>query len=274
MTPPETEAASLPEGSLAPAPVRQIALGQPLRWLSLGWRDFTRAMLPSGLHGVVVAGGGLAIVALAWGQPYLLAGALSGFLLVGPMLATGLYALSRRLAAGGPATLQHVFDAWRCSCRCVLGFGLMLVVIGTFWVLISALLIALFLDGSVTDASSFLHELIVTSDSHLFEAWMALGGVVAALVFAGSVVSIPMMLDRDVDLPTAVLTSVHAVAANPIALAFWATIIMVLTVLGMATLFFGLIVVVPVLGHASWHAYADLVDGSPLPAREPDLSRD
>lgn len=274
MTPPDTDTASLQDGDISTAPVRQIDVARPLRWLSLGWRDFTHAIVPSGLHGLLVAGGGLAIIALAWGRFYLLAGALSGFLLVGPVLATGLYALSRRIAAGKPANWKAVIDAWRSSCSCVLGFGLILVVIGTFWVLVSALLIALFVDENITDATGFLREVVLTRDSHFFEAWMALGGVLAALVFAGSVVSIPMMLDRDVDLPTAVLTSLQAVAANPVALALWATIIMLLTVLGMATLFLGLIVIVPVLGHASWHAYAELVDPSALPTRSAEPSHD
>jgi uncharacterized membrane protein len=181
--------------------------------------------------------------------------------------------MSRRLAAGQAPTFRHVLDAWRASCRCVLGFGLMLVVVGTFWVLISALLIALFADDGITDIGTFLRQVLLAPDSHLLEVWMALGGLLAALVFSASVVSIPMMLDRDVDLLTAVLTSIYAVAANPVPLAFWAGIIMALTVLSMATLFLGLIVVVPVLGHATWHAYVELVDASPLRARQPDPSR-
>lgn len=269
MTPPESDTASMPaDGFPAPA-IRQIPVTRPFRWLALGWRDFRLALVPSGLHGLVIACGGIAIAAVAWGRFYLLAGALSGFLLVGPVLATGLYELSRRIAAGKPPTLNAAFDAWRSSCSCVLGFGLMLVVVGTFWVLVSALLIALFVDGSVTDAESFLRGVVLSRDSHFFEGWMALGGILAALVFAASVVSIPMMLDRDVDLPNAVLVSVQAVATNPVALALWASIIMVSTILGMATLFIGLIVIVPVLGHASWHAYADLLDTSALPSRSP-----
>jgi uncharacterized membrane protein len=269
MTPPDTDTSSLRGGDLSTAPVRQIALTRPLDWLALGWKDFTRALVPSALHGLLIACGGLAIAAVAWERFYLLAGALSGFLLVGPVLATGLYELSRRLAAGQPATLTAVFEAWRSSCSCVFGFGLILVVVGTFWVLVSALLIALFVDANITDAASFLRDVVLARDSHFFEGWMALGGMLAALVFAASVVSIPMMLDRDVDLPAAVLTSIQAVAANPVALALWATIIMLLTALGMATLFVGLIVIVPVLGHASWHAYAELLDTSALPARSP-----
>jgi uncharacterized membrane protein len=90
---------------------------------------------------------------------------------------------------------------------------------------------------------------------------------VAALVFAASAVSIPFLLDREVDLMTAILTSVLAVGANPLVMAWWAVLIMIGTTFGIATLLLGLVVVVPVLGHATWHAYLDLVDASGLPPR-------
>jgi len=265
MTSPGTESAS----GLTPCPVREIPLARPFRWLYLGWRDFTRAIVPSALHGMVAAFGGLAILGLAWGHFYLLAGAFSGFLLVAPVLATGLYELSRRLARGEPPQVRAIFEAWRCSCKCLFGFGLLLAVVGTFWVVISSVLIALFVHSPITGLESFIRYVVLSQDSHLFEVWIGLGALLAGLVFAASVVAMPLMLDRDTDLITAVLTSVQAVAANPVAMALWATIIMLLTALAMGTLFLGLIIVIPVLGHASWHAYVDLVDPSALPSRRP-----
>ena len=264
MTAPGTESAS----GLTPSPVREVALARPFRWLYLGWRDFTHAIVPSALHGMIAAFGGLAILAFAWGHFYLLAGAFSGFLLIAPVLATGLYELSRRLAQGEPPRMRVIFDAWRCSCKCLLGFGLLLAVVGTFWVGISSVLIALFVQSPITGLESFIRYVVLSQDSHLFEIWTALGGLLAALVFAASVVAMPLMLDRDADLITAVLTSIQAVAANPVAMALWATIIMALTALAMGTLFLGLIIVIPVLGHATWHAYIDLVDpSSTIPPR-------
>jgi uncharacterized membrane protein len=108
---------------------------------------------------------------------------------------------------------------------------------------------------------------VLSKDSNLFLVWMSFGGVVAALVFAASAVSVPLLLDRQVDLLTAVLTSMQTVGANPFVMAWWAVLIMIGTTLGIATLLLGLIVVVPVLGHATWHAYVDLVDASELPPR-------
>jgi uncharacterized membrane protein len=101
---------------------------------------------------------------------------------------------------------------------------------------------------------------VVLSDSnHVFEAWVVLGSVLAAPMFASSVVAIPILLDRPHGVLTAVATSVGAALINPLAMALWATLILLLTLLGMATLMIGLVVVVPWLAHASWHAYRDLV---------------
>jgi uncharacterized membrane protein len=252
---------------LATPPVRTVDLARPLRWLILGWRDFMLAPLPSALHGLILALGGLTMLVLSRDHLHLLAGAFSAFLLVAPILLTGIYELSRRLALGEAPTLLEAVRAWRCSCRCLIGFGLLLTVMATFWLLVSSVLIALFVHQPITGLESFVRHVVLSQSSNLFVIWISLGGVIAALVFAASVVTVPMLLDRDTDMLTAVLTSLNAVSANPLALALWASIIMVLTALGMATLFIGLVLVIPVLGHASWHAYAELVDASALPPR-------
>jgi uncharacterized membrane protein len=248
-------------------PVRDVSIDRPLRWLLLGWRDFTHVMFASALHGLIFALFGLALLAFAWGRFYLLSGAFSGFLLVAPVLVTGLYELSRLLARGERPGLREVFAAWRRGTRPLVWFGLILMLAGTLWVLLSSVLIALFVKVPIGDLESFVRNVVLSPDSYLFEAWLLLGGLLAALTFAATVVSAPLMLDRDVDLITAVLTSVNAVSANPLAMAIWATIIMFATALGMATMLIGLVLVIPVLGHASWHAYVDLVDASALPAR-------
>jgi len=248
-------------------PIRVVPVGRPLRWLVLGWNDFTLAPLPSALHGFLLAMGGLTMLYLGQRHLYLLSGAFSSFLLIAPVLVTGLYELSRRLALGEAPTLIEALGAWRCSCGSLFGFGLLLTLVATFWVLVSLVLIALFVHAPITGLESFIRYVVLSRDSNLFVIWMALGGVLAALVFAGTVVSVPFLLDRDVSLLTAILTSVQVVAANPLAMALWATMIMVLTLLGMATMFIALVLVIPVLGHATWHAYADLVDASGLPRR-------
>ncbi len=256
-----------PAPRLAPPPVRTIAAGRPLHWLVLGWRDFMRAPLPSALHGLLLALGGLTILFFTRNHLDLLSGAFSMFLLVAPILLTGIYELSRRLARGESATLRDALRAWRCSCKCLIGFGLLLAVIATVWVLVSIVLIELSAHQPITSLESFVRTVVLSKNSSVFLIWVTLGGIVAALVFAASVVTVPMLLDRNTDMSTAILTSINAVSANPLALALWASIIMLLTTLGMATLFIGLVLAIPVLGHASWHAYAELVDASALPPR-------
>ncbi len=247
--------------------VRAVRMNSPFRWLLLGWRDFSRASMLSGIHGVVIALGGLAILGIAWGHFYLLSGAFSGFLLVAPVLATGFYEISRRISRGEVPTKAHVLAAWRMSCTELAAFGLLLAVIGTFWVLISAVLVALFVNVPITGFESFVRNVVLARDSNLFTVWMGMGGLVAALVFAATVIAVPLMLERDVGMLAAMLASIQAVSINPITMAIWAAIIMGLTALGMATMLLGLALIVPVLGHASWHAYLDVVDASQLPER-------
>jgi uncharacterized membrane protein len=249
-------------------PVRIVPVGRPLRWLARGWRDFTRVPAPSALHGVVVAAGGIVILFVTLRHWYLLPGAFSGFLLIGPILATGLYELSRRLAADVPRpTLADATRAWARGTRPLVWLGLLLALAATAWVLISAVLIALFVKAPITGLEDFLRHVVLSRSSNLFVVWIALGGFGAALVFAATVVSAPFLLDRDVDFTTALLTSIRAVGANPVPMAVWATIILVATALSMATVMIGFVVAIPVIGHATWHAYRDVVDAEALPPR-------
>ena len=262
--PPDTDP---PSTGLTPAPVRRVPVTAPLRWLALGWRDFTRAPGASLFHGVLVFLGGLAILAVTARFWYLLPGAFSGFLLVGPILATGLYELSRRLERGERATLVEAAGAWRRGTRPLVWLGLILVLAGTLWVLVSALLFALFVKAPITGVESVLRHVILSEGSNLFPVWITLGGIGAALVFAVTVVSAPLLLERDVDMLSALVTSVRAVGENPLAMAFWATLIMIATGLSLATFMLGFVIAIPVVGHATWHAYREVVDAAGLPPR-------
>jgi uncharacterized membrane protein len=135
-------------------------------------------------------------------------------------------------------------------------------------VLVSAVLVALFVSAPITGAEAFLRHVVLSQSSNLFPVWVLMGGMGASLIFAATVVSAPLLLDRDTDLLTAVWTSVRVVGANPAAMALWATIIMVATLLSMATAMLGFVVSIPVIGHATWHAYRETVDAGGIPARE------
>jgi len=247
--------------------VKPLASLRPAVWLALGWQDLRRCPGPALLHGAALALFGAALLWAARGEFWLLAGAFSGFLLVAPVLATGLYAISRALSRGESPSLRTALAAWRPRDGRLVGFGLLLALAGTGWVLTSAALITGFAAEPVRNPADFVRVVMLRENSLLFECWLALGGVLAAPMFASSVVAIPLLLDRRIGILAAVLTSWRVVIAHPVAMALWAALIMLLTFAGMVTLMLGLVVTLPLLGHASWHAYRELVDASGLPER-------
>ena len=270
-SPAKRSAAALPA-------IRSITLDQPLRWLARGAQDMRRGGWLSVLHGLLPAAFGGLLMLLARDRFWLLAGAFSGFLVVAPVLATSLYAMSRAIERGEPVNLQLIIKTWtdwqhsRFAVRggywSLVRFGLLLALAGTGWVLTSAALITLLTPVPINTPVEFLRHVVLAPGHYVFELWLTMGGLLAAPIFASSVISMPLLLDRRVDVLEAVLTSWQAVLTNPVALAFWAALIMLLTLIGLGTLL-GLVVVLPVLGHASWHAYRDLVDAGLLPERTP-----
>lgn len=275
MTPPST---ALPA-------VRSIRFTQPLSWLSRGARDLWRARSASLAQGVALAAFSLLVLMLGRDHFWMLAGALSGFLVVAPVVATGFYVLSRALERGEAAHLgvvartllfwqTHYRSRWDHDYWCLVRFGLLLGLAGTGWVLTSAALITWMADAAVRTPLDFLERVVLAPDGTLFALWLALGSLLAAPIFASSVVAVPLLLDRRIGVWSAVLTSWRTVLANPATMAMWVSLILALTLLGMATMMLGLALVMPLLGHASWHAYRDLVDVSGVPEREPAAGSD
>ena len=258
--------------------IRTIELSQPLHWLVLAWRDMVHCGWISFAHGLVLALGGAAILLIARDRFWLLAGAFSGFLVIAPVLATSLYALSRALERGEKADLNLVLKTWlnwqnnsfnkfSNDYWCLVQFGALLALAATGWVLTSAAFITLLTPAPINSPLDFIQHVMLARNGLLFELWLALGGMLAAPIFASSAVTIPLLLDRRITLGKAVLTSWNVVLANPLPMALWASIILGFTLLGLASALLGLIAVIPMLGHASWHAYRDLVDVSDLPER-------
>jgi uncharacterized membrane protein len=238
--------------------VPEIDAMRGFEWLRRGWQDLLRCPGVALTHGALMAAFGALLFGFAAHRFWLLAGAFSGFLLVAPVLATGLYAVSRALEQNTAAGFTTVRAVWCSGDRRLVTFGVLLALAGTGWVMTSAALITLWAPQPVNAPADFLRHVVI-SDSWLFEAWVMLGGLLAAPVFASSVIAMPMLLDRPVGVLTAVLTSWRVVLANPLPMAVWAALIMLFTLAGMATLLVGLVVLMPLLGHASWHAYRDLV---------------
>jgi uncharacterized membrane protein len=262
--------------------VKTIELHQPMRWLVLGWRDIGRCGWISFAHGVVLCIFGLLLTAVARHQFWLLAGAFSGFLVVAPVLATSLYCLSRAVERGENTSWRLVLNTWLSWRRYgsshdgkdwrLVRFGLLLGFAGTGWVLTSAALITLMSPVPIEKPLDFLRYVVLARDNYLFEIWLAMGGLMAAPMFASSAIALPLLLDRRVTVMQAVVTSWQTVLANPIPMAWWAALIMGFTLLGLCSALLGLIFVIPMLGHASWHAYRDLVDASALPERTPNAN--
>ena len=248
------------------AAVRVLDRLSPFRWLRAGWRDFRMAPLASMLHGLAFLLAGAAIAVVGWHKHYLLAGAFSGFLLMAPMLMSGLYEVSRRIGRGEQPSMRDVIGVWVHGGGQMARFGVLLAALGTAWVLLSALVILRFVGAAEGGVGDFLRQFVLSPNWLPFVFWLMAGGVFAAIVFAITAVSVPMMLDREVDLRTAVLTSVRAVGANPEAMILWASLVMLVTLVGFVTVL-PLVVLVPVLGHATWHAYVDTVDATALPPR-------
>ncbi len=247
-----------PEALPFVAPCRRLDYAAPLRWLRAGWRDLRRAPRQSLTYGLFLVALSWISALLAWqvGGWILLLALLSGFVFLAPILALGLYSISCQLEAGLRPRLGYCLrEGWRNLGNEML-FGLVLLILFLLWARAGSAVHIFFPLEQGRDWHNLLLFLGIGS---------AVGAIFAFLVFSASAFSLPMMLHLRVDAITAVLTSVNAVLRNRGPMLVWATLIIVLLALGTATAFLGLAVVMPLLGHATWHAYRDtiVVDGWP-----------
>jgi uncharacterized membrane protein len=242
--------------------IRRVPAGRPFTWLAQGLRDMRGNLVESLAYGLIVAAIGWAIWKYTAGRPQQFTASITGFFLLAPLFAAGLYEISRRHELGMDTGFGESLQGWRRSGGGLAEFGLELVIVAIFWERLSAILFALLYNGAVPNLESFYSDVFLSSDYwRLAVVYVAVGGVLAMAVFVLSAISIPMLLDRDVDIYTAMATSLVAVGRNIPAMAVWAILIVVLTAIGFATLLLGMIVIFPLLGHATWHAYRDLTQG-------------
>lgn len=258
--------------------IRQISVADLRDVLVKGMDDFyampTHAMFLCIIYPIV----GFILARLTFGYSILplLFPLASGFALVGPAAALGLYELSRRKEAGLDASASRALNVFESSSiGAIAALGFLLLVIFAIWVAVAnAIYIANFGYASPSSIKEFLHDVLTTR-----AGWMliivgnGIGLLFAILVLTISVVSFPLLLDRDVGAAVALLTSIRAVIRNPVTMAVWGLIVAALLIIGSIPFFFGLTVVMPVLGHATWHLYRKVVEpqGSPsptLPAQE------
>lgn len=255
---PELAAAS-PHAEAGVPAIRRIAWSAPFFWLRAGLADLRGNLLVSLTYGLLIAGCGVLIVKVAADKAHLITAAISGFFIVAPLLATAFYEISRRRGAGEPCGFIDAFAGWTRNGEQIALFGLALALISIAWERVSAILFALFYGGTTPNLASFYASVFLSGSYDLFVlAYVLIGGLIALGVFALSAIAAPMLLDRRTDAVTAIITSVSAVLRNPGPMLLWAALIVGLTAVGFATLMIGLIAVVPLLGHATWHAYRDL----------------
>lgn len=236
-----------------------VSLGAPLSWLARGARDLRAQPWPSLFYGLCFAIMGWALAALLRSAPGLMMALTGGFLLLGPFLAMGLYEVARQREAGGRCDLFQSTVAWGRNVSNIALLGIALGVLLALWARSSMMVIAFAFPYRMPNVALLLSAIGQGEELGFLVAWFAVGALFAALVFAFTVIALPLMLDRGTDAVTAMLASVASVARNPGPMMVWALCIVALIGAGFATAFVGLVITGPWLGLATWHAYRDLV---------------
>ena len=244
------------------APCRKLSLWAPFGWMRLGIKDLVQAPQHSMAYGLTVALMIGIVCMLAWfrGSQWFMFAMIGGFVFLAPLTCIGLYAISAQLERGQqPLMARSARAAWKRHFGNEMIFALALLVIFLVWAR-AAVMVSVFFptDGNAT-LGDWLFYLGFGS---------AIGAVFAAVTFSASAFSLPMIMHRDVDSITAIVTSVNAVLRNKGAMVVWLTIVVLSLLLGVATAFVGLIVIVPVIGYAAWHGYLETIDADEFPRHE------
>jgi uncharacterized membrane protein len=240
--------------------IRHVALGQPLEWLRRGWDDVREIGKPGLAHGALIALLGAVLLMLGSTHLYLTAAAVTGYLLVGPVMTTALCELARRREARERLGFDESLLALTRNAEGLTHFAGVLALVALLWFVLSAVVLDTGFNVAVPSLSVALWGAAAGSVSmeQLF-GYIACGAVLAAFVFAVSVIAVPLMIDRHATAGEAIRASVRATLANLPAMLLWAALIVGVTALGFITLLVGMVVVAPLLGYATWHAYRDLV---------------
>lgn len=237
-----------------PIELKTLNYADPLRWLAAGWRDFVRAPGIGLFYGGCFVVMGWALVRMYEQAPAYVMALSAGFLLMGPFLCLGLYRTSQRLEAGEKPDFGDSLLAWEARSGALAIFGFVLLVLEMLWGRVTLVIFAVSFDG-MPDLKGSLLALLDPENLGFIAAWLAVGALFAGLIYAVSVVSIPMILHRPTDAITAGLTSMRLVLTQTGVMLWWGLLITLLVVAAMLPWFAGLLVVGPVIGHASWHAY-------------------
>lgn len=244
-----------------PAPVGPQALmlelspQDPFRWLAAGWRDLRAEPGIALFYGLCFWFMALTLMLVFRSKPEYTLSMASGCLLVGPFLAMGLYEVSRRREAGLKPELSASLTCWDKHTRSMGMLVLVLIVLELLWGRASLVVFAVFFNTAMPSATDAMQAIFNPENWQFVAVYLAVGGAFAMLVFSTAVVSIPMILDRDTDAVSAAITSLRVVLSNPGVLLIWGGLITLLVALAFLPWGLGLVLIGPLLGHASWHAY-------------------
>ena len=250
----ETEEKPLPFS----ARVNTVPLNAPLKWIALGAEDMKKAPAVSLTYGLTLTLLSLSLAYVTWsfGMLGLYLGMATGFLLLGPVLAIGLYSFSCQIEQGRKPVLGYCMKEGSGHLKDMLIYSFMLLVVFLLWARSATVMHIFFpdnVDYELTDLALFLG------------IGSVIGAIFSMIVFTTSAFSLPMIMDRKTDAITAVVTSVNAVLSNKKTMLLWALIIVAFVAVGFLTFFVGFIVFLPLIGHATWHAYRDTIDASQWP---------
>ena len=241
------------------APCRELSPWAPFRWIRLGVADLIRAPQQSLVYGLTVAILIGIVSLLAWfrGSQWIMFAMIGGFVFIAPLACIGLYAISAQLERGQePVLTRSLRAAFKRHIGNEAIFALVLLIVFLVWARAAVMVTVFFpTDGEPTTAQ-LLGYLAFGS---------GIGAVFAAVTFSASAFSLPMIMHRDVDSVTAVVTSVNAVLRNKRAMIIWLSLIVLLLIIGVVTAFVGLIIIVPVIGYAAWHGYLETIDARAFP---------
>lgn len=256
-----------PPNAVPPAPAALLPLSpsQPLHWIAQGARDLLATPGVGLFYGLCFWGMALLLAWVFRARPEYTMSLASGCLLVGPFLAMGLYETSRRREAGLPPGLADSLTCWDRRIPSMAMLVLALLVLELLWGRASLVVFALFFNTGMPSTTGVVQAVFNPDNWQFVLAYAAVGGLFAALVFCFTVISIPMILDRDTDAFTAALTSMRVVLDNPGVMLLWGAIITLAVAASLLAWGAGLLVVGPLLGHATWHAYRSAVAPVALP---------
>ncbi len=240
--------------------IQDVSLLRPFHWLSKGWRDLIHNPAASLAHGLIVTAIFLIALLITSRHVYVLAAVISGFMLIGPIMAAGLCEVSRQRQKESPVSFDSSLNGLSRNQTALIRFASMLLGFSVLWFFLSALVL-LATVGNVAPALSetLWGDFFAVVAPMQLALYLIVGGLLACLVYVMSVVSVPAIIDNQITAMNAMIISIQVVVSNSLTMLVWASLIVLLMGISLATFLIGMIVIYPLLGHASWHAYRDLV---------------